>query len=130
MAPIQREGMDYEFDIVFDMDWDHNAIVSKSRCFALADQVFHKPGDDVAQIILDWLTEGKPADAEEEIVAEKMGPSERSQPALLMWARKNFDMSGAQVGEALKAAGFSKFDPGRWQDMVEAVVRAGNGSED
>jgi hypothetical protein len=138
MAPIQREGMDYEFDIVFDMDWDHNAIVSKSRCFTLADQVFHKPGDDVTKIILDWLTEGKPADTEEQIVAEKIGPSDRpkgmpaakSQHALLMWARQNYDMSGAQVGEALKAAGFSKFDPGRWEDMVEAVVMAGNGSED
>jgi hypothetical protein len=39
-------------------------------------------------------------------------------------------MSGTQVGEALKEAGFSKFDPGRWEDMVEAVVMAGNGSED
>jgi hypothetical protein len=47
-----------------------------------------------------------------------------------MWARKKFDMSGSQVGEALKAAGFSKFDPGRWEDMVEVVVRAGNGTKD
>jgi hypothetical protein len=38
--------------------------------------------------------------------------------------------SSAHVGEALKTASFSKFDPSRWEDMVEAVVRAGNGAED
>jgi hypothetical protein len=37
-------------------------------------------------------------------------------------------MSEVQVGKALKGAGFSKFDPGRWEDMVEAVVRVGNGA--
>jgi hypothetical protein len=54
----------------------------------------------------------------------------RSQPALLTQARQTYDMTGAQVGEALKATGFSKFKLGRWQEMVEAVVKAGNGAED
>jgi hypothetical protein len=49
-------------------------------------------------------------------------------PALLTWAYQNYAMSGAQVGEALKAADFSNFDPGRWEDMVEAVVMARNGA--
>lgn len=31
LAPVQREGMDYEFDIVFDLDLNHNAISSKDR---------------------------------------------------------------------------------------------------
>jgi hypothetical protein len=50
------------------------------------------------------------------------------QPALLTSVWQNYDMSEVQVGEALKAAGFSKFDPGRWEDMVEAVVMARNGA--
>ena len=27
MEPIQRAGVEYEFDVVLDMDWDHNAVV-------------------------------------------------------------------------------------------------------
>jgi hypothetical protein len=50
------------------------------------------------------------------------------QTALLTSVWQNYDMSEAQVGKALKVTGFSKFDPGRWEDMVEAVVVAGNGS--
>jgi energy-coupling factor transporter ATP-binding protein EcfA2 len=35
LQPIQRDGMLYEFDLVIDMDVDHQAVVSKSRCPAL-----------------------------------------------------------------------------------------------
>ena len=31
--------MEYEFDVVGDMDLDHNLLISKSRCSALADAV-------------------------------------------------------------------------------------------
>jgi hypothetical protein len=31
LAPVQREGMDYEFDIVLDLDLNHNALTSKDR---------------------------------------------------------------------------------------------------
>ena len=55
MAPIQRDGFEYEFDVFLDMDINNNAIVSKSRCSALAGRVFAKPGADIAQILLDWL---------------------------------------------------------------------------
>lgn len=59
MAPIQRDGMEYEFDIMLDMDLDNNAIVSKSRARSLSGKVFAKPGADVAALILEWLS-GEP----------------------------------------------------------------------
>lgn len=61
MAPIQRDGMEYEFDIVADMDLEHNFIVSKTRCRALDGAIINKPGVELAKIILDWLTDGAPA---------------------------------------------------------------------
>mgnify|MGYP006353164073 CR=1 FL=1 len=30
MAPIQRDGIEYEFDLVLDMDYENNAVVSKT----------------------------------------------------------------------------------------------------
>lgn len=55
MAPVQRDGFEYEFDVFLDMDINNNAIVSKTRCPALTGRVFSKPGADVAAILIDWL---------------------------------------------------------------------------
>lgn len=56
LAPVQREGVEYEFDIVGDLDLDHRLVVTKSRCFELADAVIPKPGIEVADVIADWLS--------------------------------------------------------------------------
>ncbi|MFH1485598.1 MAG: ATP-binding protein [Chloroflexota bacterium] len=58
MAPIQRQGMEYEFDIVGDLDLDHNLIISKTRYKALDGQVVALPGEELGQTILNWLTSG------------------------------------------------------------------------
>jgi hypothetical protein len=60
MAPIQRDGFEYEFDVFIDMDIDNNAIVTKTRCPALTGKVFPRPGADVAEILATWL-KGQPA---------------------------------------------------------------------
>lgn len=63
MAPVQRAGMEYEFDIVADLDVDHNMVISKTRCFAIADQVVSKPTAAWFGTIKAWLGEGAPAQA-------------------------------------------------------------------
>ncbi|NPV80821.1 MAG: AAA family ATPase [Firmicutes bacterium] len=60
MAPITREGAEYEFDIVGEMDLDHTMVITKSRCKALADRVFKLPGEDLAKEIMAWLSDGAP----------------------------------------------------------------------
>lgn len=61
MAPQQREGFEYEFDVFGEMDNDNTLIVTKTRCPALTGGVFKRPGKDVANILLTWLT-GAPAE--------------------------------------------------------------------
>lgn len=63
LAPIQRDGFDYEFDVVGEMDENHNLIITKSRCLALDGKVFSKPGKEVADILKSWLTDGAPSPA-------------------------------------------------------------------
>lgn len=60
LAPIQRQGMEYEFTIVGDMDLDHKLVISKSRCDFIADAVISKPTTDFFKRILDWLDNGEP----------------------------------------------------------------------
>lgn len=58
MAPIQRDGMEYEFDIVGDMDFDNNLIITKTRCRKLTGEVIKRPGGETAEIIKEWLSDG------------------------------------------------------------------------
>lgn len=69
MAPIQRDGLEYEFDLVGDLDWEHKLIISKSRCSDLDGLVARKPGPELGRQIRDWLSDvdeaPEPAPAEE-----------------------------------------------------------------
>lgn len=58
MAPVQRPGTEYEFDVVIDIDYAHIATISKSRCPAIADMKAEKPGPALMQPIIEWLQSG------------------------------------------------------------------------
>lgn len=58
LAPVQRAGTEYEFTVVCDMDVDHNLVVSKSRCKAIADAVVSKPDKKFFDILTNWLNSG------------------------------------------------------------------------
>lgn len=56
--PEQREGIEYEFSVVADMDLDNVLTVTKTRVPPLKRAVVSEPGPDFAQQILDWLNDG------------------------------------------------------------------------
>ena len=58
MAPQLRDGAEYEFDVVGDMDIQNNLIVQKTRCKELVGKVFPKPGPEFAAILKNWLNSG------------------------------------------------------------------------
>lgn len=60
MAPIQREGMEYEFDVFGEFDQQNKLFISKTRCPQLTGAVIEKPGDAFAKTLLDWVTDGAP----------------------------------------------------------------------
>lgn len=55
MQPIQREGIEYEFDIVGDLDVSNTMTISKTRCSSLAGAVIEKPDAQLAQVLKPWL---------------------------------------------------------------------------
>lgn len=57
LAPIQRDGMEYEFTTVFDVAMDHTAIASKDRT-GLFDALSAKLTEDHGRAILRWLEGG------------------------------------------------------------------------
>src|SRR5579871_81686 len=58
LAPVQREGMEYEFTIFFDVDQEHNACASKDRTNLFKDEIF-TPDEKIGERILTWLNAGK-----------------------------------------------------------------------
>ncbi|MEU4170974.1 AAA family ATPase [Streptomyces sp. NPDC026665] len=54
---VQREGAEYELDVVMDMV-EGTATVTKTRYEPLNGQVIHHPGEDVAELILEQLGQG------------------------------------------------------------------------
>jgi hypothetical protein len=60
MKAIQRDGFEYEFDVVANMNLENDFVVEKTRCPALSGAVYNKPGADVAQVLAAWLSDGEP----------------------------------------------------------------------
>lgn len=67
MAPVQRDGMEYEFTIMLDVDIKHYATPSKDRT-SLFDGQFFKLSPDIGKTLLDWLETGR--DVAAELIAE------------------------------------------------------------
>lgn len=60
-APIQRDGIEYEFDVVGEINADHDLIITKTRVSMLADEVIPTPGIDLGNTLLKWLSDGAEA---------------------------------------------------------------------
>ena len=120
MAPVQRQGMEYEFDIVGEMDVDHNFVISKSRCFDVADAVENRPDVKWFGAIKRWLEDG--AAPKEE---PKGAPWTRDKTRLgkfWAWTRDTKGLTHDQVHEALEVESVSDYTgtPQQAMDKIEA----------
>lgn len=68
LAPVQREGMEYEFTVMLDVDMNHIASASKDRT-SLFDGRYFKIGKDTGVELLKWLEMGEDAPNIEAIVS-------------------------------------------------------------
>ena len=57
LAPVQRDGMEYEFSVVFDLGINHFATVSKDRTSLFDGQIF-KLSQECGQTLKAWLETG------------------------------------------------------------------------
>ncbi len=58
LKSISKDGMDYEFTLVFDIDLKHNATASKDRTGFFADKPQFIPSTDTGTHILNWCNSG------------------------------------------------------------------------
>ena len=123
MAPVQRDGFEYEFDVMLDMDIENVGRVMKTRCPALTGKAFDKPGADVAQILRDWLAGASPTQAPPPVVFQPVTPTPpangkptAAQPAA---ARETF-IAAATGRTAVQAVYFPVERLAAWVEYVTA----------
>ncbi|MFK7696420.1 ATP-binding protein [Paenibacillus sp. HJGM_3] len=88
LAPIQRDGMEYEFTVMLDVALNHSASASKDRT-GLFDGQYFKPGMDTGKKLLEWLETGAEVVKSDtlQVIKEKweqLGFKEASMDAQLM----------------------------------------------
>jgi hypothetical protein len=111
MAPIQRDGMEYEFDVFGDMDHDNTLVITKSRCPKLTKAVIKEPGEDFAKTLKAWLTDGAPMP--EPVLpapAPKASIKSLAATAVKAWSKMPSSDLAAAVRAIIEACGI-KLDP-------------------
>lgn len=73
MAPIQRDGIEYEFTTVFDLSQNHTATVSKDRT-KLFDGQYFTPTPECGKALLRWLNAGAPVTEPVPVVRQAATP--------------------------------------------------------
>lgn len=96
--PEQREGIEYEFDVVGDMDLENVLTVSKSRIESLSGAVVRKPDADFARTVLEWLSMGADMTTAADLVLEAFSPEITADRLLALHARaKRRNLLGAAL---------------------------------
>lgn len=133
MAPVQRDGMEYEFDVFLDMDIENNAIVTKTRCPELTGEVISKPGADLAATLAEWLggapKREKPKDKKRQPKPEPQPetngdkPPQANQGPPPSWMNEGGEAPKANGDIDWKAKGVGK----GWPTFSSCLVNAGVG---
>lgn len=69
MAPVIRDGFEYELSLFLDLDVNHQAYVSKDRTGVL-DGKYFVVTPEIGKMLVEWLDGAKPADEKPQIVHE------------------------------------------------------------
>ena len=112
LAPVQREGLEYEFDLVCSMDEENTLTIDKTRCFAYSQEkmrVQAKPDAIYFQPFIQWLEgpviERKTATpAQTSVPASAADPPVHPAPQTKPWRtagemRRAFAAVREQIGE-------------------------------
>ena len=70
LAPVQRDGVEYEFDVICDIDREHKFLVEKTR-WAEVDGHHAVMDEDFGRRLVQWLTDGDPVEAAESLSAKE-----------------------------------------------------------
>lgn len=121
MKAVMRDGIEYEFDIASTMDLDNTLTFEKSRCPALTNTSWHKPGAELAEQLKLWLAEGSEAVIQS---VNEFKSAQDLQPSLFKEAYTSVGMSREDAIAILKRfdVDHPKFlSPQQFQDCINLI---------
>lgn len=116
LAPEQRADIEYEFDLAVEMTHEHDALVSKTRCPALARAVLRMPGRELADPLRAWLSDGAPAPAPAP-AAQPIAEADRHEA--IRWLRQHDPGVLAEIERRLSLP-LAKWEPRHADEAVRA----------
>jgi hypothetical protein len=61
LKPEQGKGIEFEFDLLIELDQKHQAAITKDRTGKFQDEAIDRPGEAFGAALYDWLSTGSPA---------------------------------------------------------------------
>lgn len=117
-APVQKDGVEYEFDVAASLDMDNTMHVEKSRCPTLQGAMIRKPDADVAHILRAWLSDGAPAPVRTMVDPPQVQASEPDlSPELAASIAADAMAKAESVGELQEA----------WNEVYKVLPKLGDG---
>jgi hypothetical protein len=103
-APQVREGAEYEFDVVLELDHEHHVWTVKSRCSDLDGKTWTKPGREIADSLMGWLSDGAPVPIADPPTIAGSNP-DIARPVNAVWTDEQKTEAGAIRAEIEKYPG-------------------------
>lgn len=115
LQPVQRDGLEYECDVVADVSPEHALCLSKTRCPLLPDdRVYERAGAEVAQALRAWIDDSGP-----------VAPEDRDadpRPGRLAPPRRADDHDPDRAEQGQEAAGEPGASDPAHRNELEAIV--------
>jgi hypothetical protein len=112
MAPEQGKGIEYEFDVLVELNVDHIANIIKDRSGRFQDKTIEKPGEEFGQELAAWLDQGvapPPPPPARTGDGEPVGMMEHHrQVKQAIEEAKGLGLTAADVREVLGSCGFER----------------------
>ncbi len=111
LAPIMRDGVEYEFSTVFDVSLDHNATASKDRTGLFTDKIAQVT-EDTGKQILAWLSTA------EAIPVAAAAPPDTT----IDWKSRAITAKDKlKIKDPTKAQSLWQQFQGQWEDMAKSM---------
>lgn len=123
LQPVQRDGLEYEFDIVGDMA-EAVLSVTKTRCSLFHDAIITKPGQKEGAKLADWLNSGEAAPAPEPVKPAAVDEHKAARAELFNAIKATADREGVATGIVAAYAVGAKVDG---KEITLDQLRSGDG---
>lgn len=98
LAPEQGKGIEYEFDMLVEINPEHFATIIKDRTGKYQDKIIEKPGEEFGEGLIAWLNEGAPMAPQTRPPAEELDGAPKHHPSFDDGERRQFCAALGNLG--------------------------------